>query len=108
MFVLPVNRDAPVAGNSLVTKILIAVNSLIWSGLTLAGLNLQAIREFGLQPAHWTFATAFSHMFLHAGLWQPAEFAPGHVLCCRLFAYPCVRYAPCLECVGPRAKDATL
>ena len=72
MFVLPVNRDAPARRAVPVTRTLIVANSLLWAGLTLAGLNGQAIAHFGLYPAHWTFAAACAHMFLHAGFWHVA------------------------------------
>lgn len=72
MFVLPVNRDRPPERTPSVTCALIAVNSLLWAGLAFSGLNAQAVQQFGLRPAHWTLATAFAHMFLHAGFWHVA------------------------------------
>ena len=72
MFVLPVNRDAPARSAVPVTKTLIAVNALLWAGLSLAGWNVEAIQRFGLHPAHWTFAALGAHMFLHAGFWHVA------------------------------------
>jgi membrane associated rhomboid family serine protease len=70
MFVLPVNRDAQPSKSPAVTYVLVATNSLIWLGLTLAGKNAEMVHLYGLQPAHWTLTTLFAHMFLHAGLWH--------------------------------------
>ena len=41
-------------------------------GLTVGGMNEQSIQRFGLTAAHWTLATLFTHMFLHAGFWHVA------------------------------------
>jgi membrane associated rhomboid family serine protease len=63
-----VNRDKRPENTSEVTIALIVLNSVIWAALTLFGLNGQAIHDFGLYPAHWTFICLFTHMFLHVGL----------------------------------------
>jgi membrane associated rhomboid family serine protease len=72
MFVLPVNRDNPPEGTPWITSTLIGLNSLLWAGLSISGLNSSAVQQFGLRPSHWTLATAFAHMFLHAGFWHVA------------------------------------
>ncbi len=72
MFVLPVNRDSRPDSTPLCTSALIVVNSLIWIGLSLVGVNGETVQRFGLHPAHWTLQTLFAHMFLHSGLWHVA------------------------------------
>lgn len=72
MFILPVNRDRPPTHTTTLTLTLVAINSLVWLGLTVTGSNAAAIQNFGLRPAHWTLTTLFVHMFLHAGFWHVA------------------------------------
>lgn len=72
MFILPVNRDCPPVRTPVFTYALMAVNSLVWLALTVAGTNTPMIQQFGLYPAHWTLVSLFSHMFLHAGFWHVA------------------------------------
>ncbi len=72
MFVLPINRDKSPEHTPYVTVALIVLNSVIWAGLALSGLNNQVIFEYGIRPAHWTWVTLFSHMFLHAGFFHVA------------------------------------
>jgi membrane associated rhomboid family serine protease len=68
MFVLPVNRDKPPARTPYVIWTLIFLNSAIWLVLAFSGHNNEAALLYGLRPAHWTLASLFGHMFLHAGL----------------------------------------
>ncbi|HKF48935.1 MAG TPA: rhomboid family intramembrane serine protease [Terracidiphilus sp.] len=72
MFVLPVNRDRAPDHSQPVTLALLVLNSGVWAILAFAGMNADAVQEFGLRPAHWTLLTAFTHMFLHAGFWHVA------------------------------------
>ena len=72
MFILPVNRDCPPTKEATFTYVLIGLNSLVWLGLTVGGMNQQAIRQFGLYSTHWTLQSVFAHMFLHAGFWHVA------------------------------------
>jgi membrane associated rhomboid family serine protease len=72
MFVLPVNRDKPPVRTAYVTKALIVLNSAIWVILAFTGLNSHAALVYGFRPGHWTFATLFASMFLHAGLFHVA------------------------------------
>jgi len=72
MFVLPVILDSSPEETPWITSILIVLNSALWVGLAIAGLNDGAVQQFGLRPAHWTLVTAITHMFLHAGFWHVA------------------------------------
>lgn len=66
----PINRDRRPDRTPYVTCALIFANSLVWSGLTIAGINQKFVLEYGLRPAHWTLVTLFASMFLHAGLFH--------------------------------------
>jgi len=68
----PINRDKRPDRTPYVTLALIVANSLVWSSLTIAGINGKIIWEYGLRPAHWTLITLFASMFLHAGLFHVA------------------------------------
>ena len=68
MFILPINRDAPANKRPNITLVLMALNCLIWLGLTAGGHNQQAIILYGLYSVHWTIHTLFTHMFLHVGI----------------------------------------
>jgi membrane associated rhomboid family serine protease len=70
MFLLPVNRDSRPVKSPAVTRTLIVINFAIWLGLTVAGMNGEMGRLYGLHSAHWTITTLFTHMFLHAGFWH--------------------------------------
>ena len=72
MFILPINRDCPPAKTPVFTCVLIAVNSLVWLALTAGGANADMVQRYGLQSAHWTTLTLFTHMFLHGGFWHVA------------------------------------
>jgi membrane associated rhomboid family serine protease len=72
MFVLPVNRDASPRQTPVITISLMVLNGLIWAALAFTGHNNEALRLYGLYPAHWTAVTVFTHMFLHAGFWHVA------------------------------------
>jgi membrane associated rhomboid family serine protease len=72
VFILPVNRDWPPAKTPLFTCALVAVNSLVWLGLTVSGKNADIVQRFGLHSSHWTTVSLFTHMFLHAGFWHVA------------------------------------
>jgi membrane associated rhomboid family serine protease len=72
MFVLPVNRDNAPTRTAVVTLTLMVVNSVVWLGLAIAGINNQAVQSYGLHPANWSALTLFTHMFLHAGFWHVA------------------------------------
>jgi membrane associated rhomboid family serine protease len=72
MFILPVNHDRPPERSAKITIALVILNSVIWLGLTIAGMNRDAVQSYGLHPGHWTLITLFTHMFLHAGFWHVA------------------------------------
>jgi len=68
MFILPVNRSFPVRHTAWVIYSLIFLNVLIflatWGPITIGDIA----QRFGFVPAHPTFGTAVTAMFLHAGL----------------------------------------
>ena len=68
MFILPVNRDAPPIKRANVTYFLMTLNCVVWLGLTVGGMNHQAIARYGLYSAHLSLQTLFTHMFLHVGI----------------------------------------
>lgn len=68
MFILPINRDCPPTNRANITYVLMAFNCVVWLGLTVGGMNQQAIYRYGLYSVHWTPLALFSHMFLHVGI----------------------------------------
>ncbi len=72
MFVLPFYRGHDSAGVPITVFALILLNSVAWIATSVLSSPAVLFRKYGFVPADPHFSTAFTSMFLHAGLWHLA------------------------------------
>ncbi len=79
MFLIPIEKDNPTQRFPLCVGTLIAFNIAIFAASYLFFDHSDFVKEYGFIPSSYTHFTAFSSMFLHAGVW--------HILGNMLFLY---------------------
>ena len=70
MFILPIIKDNPVRRVPVILISLIVVNTALLAITYIGHTPSEVFRVWGYTPAHPTWVTLFTSMFLHAGIWH--------------------------------------
>jgi membrane associated rhomboid family serine protease len=69
---VPLEEDNPLKGTPWAIYTLIAINSAIFLSVVFLPSYEHILDSFGFTPAHWTWPTVLTSMFLHVGFWHLA------------------------------------